>query len=74
MRTSNPGTMCHPGVPGHPVPNLRASCPQPRPFHPTGSLTLGIPTVLAHLNRSVVFVTLLVGLGLAGLGLAATAL
>jgi len=74
MRNANLDTMCHPGVLRHPVSSVRAPCPQARLFHPAGLLSLGIGALLAHLSRSVVFVTLLIGLGLAGLGLAATAL
>jgi hypothetical protein len=37
-------------------------------------LSLAIGAAFAHVGRSVVFVTLLVGLGLAGVGLTAAAL
>ncbi len=74
MRNVSLAVMCRPRVLGHAVSNPGTPSPHARPLYPAGPLSLAIGGALAHLGRSVVFVTLLVGLGLAGVGLTAAAL
>ena len=71
MRNGGPGTMCHPGVLTHPVSNLGARQPRGLRFRAAELLSHAVSVQLAHLSRGVMLVTLLVGIGLAGIGLAA---
>jgi len=73
MKNENSNTMCQLGVLEHPAKSSPMRRPNGHHNHTAGAMSLALGGSLVRLGRSVVLVTLLVALSLAGLGLAATA-